>query len=541
MGPRDSKRSGLLGSVGPARERGKQVNRAEQPGDRPDPRLEFDLPIVPVGGSQRDLETPSRSERQRKPEDREQFSGAPGRPAEGEQDEEEPLEASDRERPAAEPRSLGVLEGEAFADRDDPAGSEELQEASDDEERAIHTPPTPARMKNYGGGSSVRARKNGSSTTLQVAGLDRLPVVVLGTASGVGEQFVDFLVEGVVEVRGDVLVIERFLHGGFDDEVCHTIPPSRFQLINVLFTCRIAGVSRAPTAIYRLLPPKSIYDDDRAAGRDRSIGVPLSRACRRIRVRADPRRGMRDILEAVAAGELSPARAEAELAGYVTSEAGRFDAARGERRGIPEAILAEGKTPEQIASLAAVAVETTDRALITRIGDEGVAAVKDGLADADATIERRGSTLVVRAADHEPPELAATVGLVTAGTVDGPVADEAEVVCADAGATVDRIDDVGVAALDRTLDQVDRLSRADVLIVCAGREGALPTVIAGLVDTPVIGVPVSSGYGFGGDGRAALSGMLQSCTVLSVVNVDAGFVAGCQAALIARAIDAARG
>ncbi|MFC4989485.1 MULTISPECIES: nickel pincer cofactor biosynthesis protein LarB [Saliphagus] len=248
---------------------------------------------------------------------------------------------------------------------------------------------------------------------------------------------------------------------------------------------------------------------------------------------------MRDILEAVAAGELSPVRAEAELAGYVTGEAGRFDAARGERRGIPEAILAEGKTPEQVASLAATAVETTGRALITRIDDEGAAAVEDRFAGGDATRERRGSTLVVRGADREPAELAATVGLVTAGTVDGPVADEAEVVCADAGASVDRIDDVGVAALDRTLDQVDRLSRADVLIVCAGREGALPTVIAGLVDTPVIGVPVSSGYGFGGDGRAALSGMLQSCTVLSVVNVDAGFVAGCQAVLIARAIDGA--
>ena len=249
---------------------------------------------------------------------------------------------------------------------------------------------------------------------------------------------------------------------------------------------------------------------------------------------------MRELLEAVASGEVSPAEAEARLAGYATDEAGRFDAARGERRGIPEAILAAGKTDEEVASLAAVAVETTDRALITRIDDEGVAAVEDRLADEDVTVERRGSTLVVRGADYDRLDLAATVGLVTAGTVDGPIADEAEVVCEDAGASVDRIDDVGVAALDRTLDQADRLSAADVLIVCAGREGALPTVVAGLVDTPVIGVPVSSGYGFGGDGRAALMGMLQSCTVLSVVNVDAGFVAGSQAVLIARAIDAAR-
>ncbi len=142
--------------------------------------------------------------------------------------------------------------------------------------------------------------------------------------------------------------------------------------------------------------------------------------------------------------------------------------------------------------------------------------------------------------DYEQLSLEATVGIVTAGTVDGPVADEAEAVCADAGATIDRVDDVGVAALDRTLDQVERFREADVLIVAAGREGALPTVIAGLVDTPVIGVPVSSGYGYGGDGEAALAGMLQSCTVLSVVNIDAGFVAGAQAALLARTVSNAR-
>ncbi len=249
--------------------------------------------------------------------------------------------------------------------------------------------------------------------------------------------------------------------------------------------------------------------------------------------------GMRELLEAVAAGERSPAEAEAELRGYVTGDAGRFDAVRDKRRGIPEAIFAAGKTPEQVARLATTAVETTGRALVTRVSDEQIAATTSRLEalDADADVEHRSSTLVVRTADYEPPSLEATVGIVTAGTVDGPIADEAQVVCEDAGATVDRIDDVGVAALDRVLDQVDRLREADVLIVVAGREGALPTVVAGLVDTPVIGVPVSSGYGYGGDGEAALTGMLQSCTVLSVVNVDAGFVAGGQAALIARAID----
>ncbi|RKD93708.1 nickel pincer cofactor biosynthesis protein LarB [Halopiger aswanensis] len=251
---------------------------------------------------------------------------------------------------------------------------------------------------------------------------------------------------------------------------------------------------------------------------------------------------MRELLDAVADGSLSPAQAEAKLKGYVTGEAGRFDAARQQRRGIPEAILADGKTPAQVVALAETALETTDRALLTRLSEDQFEALEEAIPETvpDATFDRWSSSLLIRTPDYERPSLEATIGLVTAGTVDQPVADEAEAVCVDAGATVDRVDDIGVAALDRTLDQVDRLREADVLIVAAGREGALPTVIAGLVDTPVIGLPVSSGYGYGGDGEAALSGMLQSCTVMSAVNVDAGFVAGAQATLIARAIDAAR-
>ncbi|OIB55542.1 nickel pincer cofactor biosynthesis protein LarB [Natrialba sp. SSL1] len=251
---------------------------------------------------------------------------------------------------------------------------------------------------------------------------------------------------------------------------------------------------------------------------------------------------MRELLDAVADGTLSPEQAEAELNGYVTGEAGRFDAARQSRRGIPEAILAEGKSDAQVVALAETALETTDRALLTRISDDQIDALRTALAESapDATIERRGSTVRVLGPDFDQPTLEATVGIVTAGTVDKPVADEAEIVCADAGATIDRVDDVGVAALARTLDQVERFRDADVLIVAAGREGALPTVIAGLVDTPVIAVPVSSGYGHGGDGEAALAGLLQSCTVLSVVNIDAGFVAGAQATLISRAIHGAQ-
>ncbi|WP_435183852.1 nickel pincer cofactor biosynthesis protein LarB [Halobellus sp. EA9] len=254
---------------------------------------------------------------------------------------------------------------------------------------------------------------------------------------------------------------------------------------------------------------------------------------------------MRDVLEAVADGELSPAAAEARLSGYVTTAAGRFDAAREHRRGAPEGILAAGKTPAEVAALAAAALESTGRALVTRAGEDDVAAVAETVdAEIDAAVDldhdERARTLVARTDRFEPPSIDATVGVVTGGTADAAAAGEAETVLDAMGATVERVDDVGVAHLGRVLDHLELLREADVLVVAAGREGALPTVVAGLVDTPVVGLPISTGYGHGGDGEAALAGLLQSCTVLSVVNVDAGFVAGTQAGLIARAVAAAR-
>jgi NCAIR mutase (PurE)-related protein len=208
---------------------------------------------------------------------------------------------------------------------------------------------------------------------------------------------------------------------------------------------------------------------------------------------------------------------------------------------VPEAILGDGKTPAEAASLAATAVETAGRAIVTRTDPDQRRAIRERLdqvhPDADVVVHDRSSVVVAHAPDFEPPALNATVGVVTAGTSDAVPAGEAAVIAAEMGATVERVDDVGVAALTRIVDQLEDLREADVLVVAAGREGALPTVVAGLVDAPVIGLPVSTGYGHGGDGEAALSGMLQSCTVLSVVNVDAGFVAGAQAALIARAVD----
>lgn len=253
---------------------------------------------------------------------------------------------------------------------------------------------------------------------------------------------------------------------------------------------------------------------------------------------------MRDILDAVAAGDLSPEAAEAKLSGYATNEAGRYDAARETRSGVPEAVLAEGKTPDEVATLVATSLETTGRALATRLDDEQVLATRRRLDErfpaASIRLHERAGVLVAHGPDFERADLDASVCVVTAGTSDAIPATEAAAVVREMGASVKQIDDVGVAALTRLTDRLDALRAHDVLIVAAGREGALPTVTAGLIDVPVIGLPVSTGYGHAGEGEAALSGMLQSCTALSVVNVDAGFTAGAQAGLIARRVNTAR-
>ncbi len=247
----------------------------------------------------------------------------------------------------------------------------------------------------------------------------------------------------------------------------------------------------------------------------------------------------REILEDLSDGNISVETAQARLTGYTTTDAGRFDAARERRRGVPEAIYAPGKTDAELHALAETALETTGRAIITRIDPDRAGDLRDRLAG-DATHHDRADALVVHVPGFDPPEIDARVGVVTGGTADAGPAGEAAVVASEIGATVKRIEDVGVANLTRIVDQLPRLRGTDVLVVAAGREGALPTVVAGLVDSPVIGLPVSSGYGHAGDGEAALAGLLQSCTVLSVVNIDAGFVAGTQAGLIARSIAGAR-
>lgn len=249
---------------------------------------------------------------------------------------------------------------------------------------------------------------------------------------------------------------------------------------------------------------------------------------------------MRDILDALAAGELSPQQAEAALRGYVTGDGGMFDADRLSRRGIPEAIIAEGKRTDEVVELASISLETTDLALVTRASDTVRSSLEEALGTEVDHVEVSDRSRYVLLRRDDPPSLEARVAIVSAGTADAPVAGEAAAVLRTIGVAVDRIDDVGVAAIDRLFDRLDRIRDADVVIAVAGREGSLPTVLAGLVSAPVIAVPTPTGYGAGGTGEAALLGALQSCTVLSTVNIGAGFVAGAQAALIAQQLDRAR-
>jgi hypothetical protein len=200
----------------------------------------------------------------------------------------------------------------------------------------------------------------------------------------------------------------------------------------------------------------------------------------------------------------------------------RVDTHRELRQGMPEAIYAEHKTPEQVVAIAAALLDGTSSAVIaTRVPE----ATTRGLLERwpDARHEPEARLVVLRSApdEHAPP---GTVAVVSGGTSDRPVALEAAVTAEAMGVKVERIDDVGVAGLHRVLAQEEVLRSSDVVIVVAGMEGALPSLVGGLVPAPVIAVPTSVGYGASFGGMAALLGMLNSCAAgLVVTNIDNGF------------------
>ncbi len=239
------------------------------------------------------------------------------------------------------------------------------------------------------------------------------------------------------------------------------------------------------------------------------------------------------LLEDVRSGRLAPDQAAARLVTLPFEDLGyaKLDHHRALRTGFPEVVFGGGKTPSQIASIVERITSQGQNALVTRASVEAFAEV--ARRRPEATFDNVSRCIVVRAKDTEA--LPGRVAVVCAGTSDLPVAEEAAVTAVFHGATVDRIQDVGVAGLHRLLDKTDILRRCDVLVVVAGMEGALPSVVGGLVDAPVIAVPTSVGYGASFQGLAALLAMLNSCAAgVAVVNIDNGFGAGYLAATILR-------
>jgi NCAIR mutase (PurE)-related protein len=205
-----------------------------------------------------------------------------------------------------------------------------------------------------------------------------------------------------------------------------------------------------------------------------------------------------------------------------------IDHERAARTGFPEVIFCPGKTAQQIAHIAATLAQTAPVVMATRASDEAFNAIRSVLPAAAFYEEAR-----IVAFAREPLPLLGSVAVVSAGTADGPVAAEAAVSLELMGNQVARVNDVGVAGLHRVLKHVELLRSANAIVAVAGMDGALPSVIAGLTDRPVIATPTSVGYGASFQGLAALLTMLNACaTGVSVVNIDNGFGAACVASRI---------
>lgn len=237
------------------------------------------------------------------------------------------------------------------------------------------------------------------------------------------------------------------------------------------------------------------------------------------------------LLEEFRAGKVDAARVLQAFRAAPVADLGfaQVDVHRGLRQGFPEVIFGAGKTPEQVAGIAARLWKQEGRVLITRATPEHAALVRRQLRKAVHHEPARCITL-----ERSPlPKRPGTIAVVCAGTSDLPVAEEAAVTADIMGNRVERLYDVGVAGLHRLLGRLDTVQQANAIVVVAGMEGALPSVVAGLVARPVIAVPTSVGYGASFGGVAALLGMLNSCgSGVTVVNIDNGFGAGFAASQI---------
>lgn len=244
---------------------------------------------------------------------------------------------------------------------------------------------------------------------------------------------------------------------------------------------------------------------------------------------------VRELMESVRDGSVSAEEAVARLRRLPVADLGfaRVDTHRALRQGAPEVVYAPGKTTHQMTAIVGELLALDESpVMVTRIQPEAAAALI-GRHPGGAYVE--AARLCVWRA-RTPSEGSPAVTIVSAGTADGPVAAEAAAVAGALGARVRLVEDVGVAGLHRVLSAAKELEEADVVIVVAGMEGALASVVGGLVEVPVVAVPTSAGYGAAFDGLAALLGMLTSCAAgVTVVNIDSGFGAAMAAFRLARA------
>lgn len=250
-----------------------------------------------------------------------------------------------------------------------------------------------------------------------------------------------------------------------------------------------------------------------------------------------PNRRLREVLTGFSEGRLTLEEAAAEIEGLRIEEVedlARLDLGRAARCGIPEVILAEGKAPVELVEIARKAVQVSPRTILSRMSPDHARVIREACREMGVSFtwhEKAAVGIISRGSPIVPGK--GIVAVISAGTSDLRVAEEARVIAEEMGCTVRTAYDVGVAGIHRLFPAIRKCLDAHVFVVAAGREGTLPAIVAGLIDRPVIGVPVSTGYGHMGCGQAALASMLQSCAVIAVVNIDAGFVAGAFAARIA--------
>lgn len=241
---------------------------------------------------------------------------------------------------------------------------------------------------------------------------------------------------------------------------------------------------------------------------------------------------IRDLLKGVSRGTVQVEDALARLRTLPYESVGNFahlDQHRAIRCGFPEVVFGQGKTPDQVVEIVQRLSERNDRVLVTRVTPE---MSREVLPRIPELVYHPAARILVL--DQHPDRVKKPgVFVLTAGTADIPVAEEAALTADLMGSQVERLFDVGVAGIHRLLNQLDRLQSARVLVVVAGMDGALPSVVGGLVSVPVIAVPTSVGYGASFQGLAALLTMLNSCaTGVAVVNIDNGFGAGVLASRI---------